>query len=77
MGPIYLWGLASRGLAHFCTAAWKRCRRAVQSLPPLNPTQSWVRLYKQVVVHEVSVMGGLHSREISLDVGSKKASLGE
>lgn len=26
--------------AHLCTTAWNRCRRAVQSLPPLKPTQS-------------------------------------
>lgn len=39
-------GLPCRGGAHLCTAAWKRCRRAVQSLPPLKPTQSWVRLYR-------------------------------
>lgn len=38
-------GQESGGLTHLCTAAWKRCRRAVQSLPPLKPTQSWRRLY--------------------------------
>lgn len=45
--------LVSGGEAHLCTAAWTRCRRAVQSLPPLKPTQSWVSLYRARAVSMV------------------------
>lgn len=42
-----------QGSAHRCTAAWKRCRSAVQSLPPLKPTQRRVRSYRASAVSMV------------------------
>lgn len=39
-------GQRSPVAGYLSTAAWTRCRRAVQSLPPLKPTQSWARLYR-------------------------------
>lgn len=42
--PAPPWG--NSRVAHLWTTAWTRCRRAVQSLPPLKPTQSWLSLYR-------------------------------
>lgn len=44
-GPLSLAPAWSPMRGYLCTAAWTRCSRAVQSLPPLKPTQSWTRLY--------------------------------
>lgn len=52
-GVLVSRGLAPRGQAHLCTAAWTRCRRAVQSLPPLKPTQSWLSRYRSRAVSMV------------------------